>query len=101
MEFEKRNQQTLRSLLKAAGSFKTGTSKAGAKVTVINGTAYATSDFAYNILNVEDNSWVASVDELQVFEFFLPEKNAWIPVICKAGGALQGQKEHTNISALL
>lgn len=87
MDYPKRNIKSVRSLFRGA-DVKTGTSKAGKFVCVVNETAYAVSDAAREIL--KSDNWMDGIDDLQSFEFQV--NDTWIPVICKAGGALSGQK---------
>lgn len=87
MDYPKRNQQSVRSLFRGS-DVKTGTSKAGKFVCVVNSTAYAVSDAAKTIL--QSDNWMDGIDQLQSFEFQV--NDTWIPVICKAGGALSGQR---------
>lgn len=87
MDYPKRNIKSVRSLFRGS-DVKTGTSKAGKFVCIVNSTAYAVSDAAREIL--ESANWMDGIDELQSFEFQV--NDTWIPVICKAGGALSGQK---------
>ena len=87
MDYPKRNIKSVRSLFRGA-EVKTGTSKAGKFVCVVNSTAYAVSDAAKEIL--QSDNWMEGIDGLQSFEFQV--NDTWIPVICKAGGALSGQR---------
>ena len=80
MDFPKRNQQSARAFL-AGKEVEVGLSKSGKRVAIVDGTAIAVSELAYDTLRNH------STEGLQYFEFQV--NNEWIPVICKAGGGLQ------------
>lgn len=94
LNYPKRNQKSAKAAL-AGAEFKSGKNKDGKNVIVVNGTACAASDFAMDIIHNEQ--W-ARLNEVQYFEFEV--NGTWIPVFCKAGGDLQGQKTHTLPSDL-
>lgn len=94
VNYPKRNQKSAKSVL-AGAEFKSGKNQAGKNVIVVNGTACAASDFAMDIIHNE--KW-NELDKVQYFEFEV--NGTWIPVFCKAGGELAGQKVHTLPSDL-
>ena len=94
VNYPKRNQKSAKAAL-AGAEYKTGISAAGKKVVIVNGTACAVSDFAFDI--IENDKW-NELDKVQYFEFQI--NGSWIPVFCKAGGELQNQKMHTLPSDL-
>ena len=70
-----------KNFLAGKGEVELGLSKSGKRVMIVEGTAIAVSEVAYNQLRQ------GNPEGLQFFEFQVD--NTWIPIICKAGGGLQ------------
>lgn len=80
MDYPKRNQKTAKEFLAGKGEVELGLSKSGKRVMIVDGTAVAVSEFAYDKLRKGE------AEGLQFFEFEVD--GTWIPVLCKAGGGL-------------
>ena len=86
MDYPKRNQKSAKEFL-AGKEVEIGLSKSGKRVAIVEGTAIAVSEMAYDQLRKGD------AENLQYFEFQVNDE--WIPVICKAGGGLQNSVKLT------
>ena len=87
MDYPKRNEMSAKNFLAGKGEVELGLSKRGKRVMIVEGTAIAVSEVAYNQLRQ------GNIENLQYFEFQVD--NEWIPVICKAGGGLQNSVKLT------